>query len=971
VNVGPATAGLNKVNFIAGPAVDVLGTFKVSEGNRLTDGVAYHEASILFQDQFKNPRAGDKVTFELLNAAETAVAVGPDWARFTNADTGPFFIEATSDASGMAVVRIYSRTQTPDGKNGFPIRARLDTDYSTVEYLPFSPDTANPLHSTFDVTPAPPATKTADGVEYFSGAIVLRDLHDLPVPGATASVTICKVEGTQCNSTNAVTVTSPSGGTPNWVAGNPNGDVNIRFVSTTVGTYRVTARIGEDAIGPADPKYREITFTVGDPDETMSELTTSNGRVTNNGVATHWGEAVIKDAFGNVVPNTTVRFTVNGSAKIVGATGTQQTIDGVTDAEGKVRIHITDTAEEYIALTAGFVVGGQVTQITNSPATLRFGPGTVDPDNSDFTVTPSTPVTVSDGSDSSYFTATVTLRDADDAPVQGETLTFTFNGAGPSLIGGGITANTNVSGVAQVYIYSQVSGPFTVTAGLADVQIGTTKNIVFIPGPIHVGNTDFTVTDGLVLNDGVAQHSARVVAKDAFGNVIPNVPVHLTITTGETSIPGPVFGTSIAGGSPTFDANTDANGAVFSPIVSQEEGTFIVEAQVGSPLVSKGTRDVGFTPGPPSVANSSWTVTPIGPIAVGSTTADPSYIITFTVKSASDLLVGNAQVRLFGPGSPLPSNLVIQEPSTNGYWLTGDKTTGSGYGKVVLHVRSQLAGTFPVTAQILPPTWQNLTQEQAQRDLVFIGGSCTAGPDSASYFDVNKLQSLTGTGAGDGVTFTIWLKDKYGNGCTPDPSMPLTVTVPGDSGAVVTSVTPVGPEAPGVYNAIVKDLSSEITPVSVQLAGEYVNVSGQPTHLADTNPQPVRFYAIPGPGTVTQEDDELTNRPACDATPGDTIIVTWPDGTTSETVVDANGCWSVTIPPGTSGETTVVSEDEEGHVSDPIVIVVVPYAPTGGEMVYSILPWISGIVALAAVAFLLFALLIRRRRKAEAEAEST
>jgi hypothetical protein len=546
-------------------------------------------------------------------------------------------------------------------------------------------------------------------------------------------------------------------------------------------------------------------------------------------------------------------------------------------------------------------------------------------------------------------------------------LTFTFNGTGPSLIGGGTTAVTNASGMATVYVYSQVAGPFTVTAGLADLQIGDIKNIVFLPGPIHVGNTDFTVTDDLVLNDGVAQHSATVVVRDAFGNVIPNVPVHLTITTGEPSIPGPVFGTSIAGGSPTFDVNTDANGRAFSPIVSQEEGTFIVEAQVGSPLVSKGTRDVGFTPGPPSVANSSWTVTPVGPISVGSVTTGPSYIITVTVKSASNLVVGNAPVRLFGPGSPLPSNLVIQEPSTNGYWFTGDKTAGDGYGKVVLHVSSQLSGTFPVTAQILYPNWQNLTQEQEQRDLVFIGGTCTAGPGSASYFDVNKLQTLTGTGTGDGVTFTIWLKDQYGNGCTPDPSMPLTVTVPSGSGAVVTSVTPVGPEAPGVYNAIVKDLDSEITPVSVQLAGEYVNVSGQPTHLADTNPQPVRFYAIPGPGTVVQEDDDLTNRPMCDATPGDTIIVTWPDGTTSETVVDANGCWSVTIPSGTTGETTIVSEDGEGHLSDPVVIVVVPYAPTGGEMAYSILPWISGIVALASAAFLLIALIARRRRKAEAD----
>ncbi|MCL1839165.1 MAG: hypothetical protein FWG47_07670, partial [Propionibacteriaceae bacterium] len=111
-------------------------------------------------------------------------------------------------------------------------------------------------------------------------------------------------------------------------------------------------------------------------------------------------------------------------------------------------------------------------------------------------------------------------------------------------------------------------------------------------------------------------------------------------------------------------------------------------------------------------------------------------------------------------------------------------------------------------------------------------------------------------------------------------------------------------------------------------------------HVANANPQPIVFSRIAGPGDVWQDDNVITNRPkvpggpGCDAVPGTTIVITWPDGSTDEVIVGADGCWDVPIPPGTDGETKVVARDEDGHESDPEIIIVVPPLFFDGTEIY-------------------------------------
>ncbi|MEB6297221.1 Ig-like domain-containing protein, partial [Staphylococcus gallinarum] len=81
-----------------------------------------------------------------------------------------------------------------------------------------------------------------------------------------------------------------------------------------------------------------------------------------------------------------------------------------------------------------------------------------------------------------------------------------------------------------------------------------------------------------------------------------------------------------------------------------------------------------------------------------------------------------------------------------------------------------------------------------------------------------------------------------------------------------------------------------------------------------------------GADTVTGTGDE----------PGNTITVTFPDGTTGTGTVGEDGSWSVDVPEGTElnngDEVTAVETDEAGNVSDEgtatVVDTTAPEAPT-------------------------------------------
>jgi hypothetical protein len=167
-----------------------------------------------------------------------------------------------------------------------------------------------------------------------------------------------------------------------------------------------------------------------------------------------------------------------------------------------------------------------------------------------------------------------------------------------------------------------------------------------------------------------------------------------------------------------------------------------------------------------------------------------------------------------------------------------------------------------------------------------------------------------------------------------------TVTGTGEPGATVVvedNGTPIGDPAvvqpDGTWTVEIttplSDGDHELTATQTDPLGN-VSEESDPVHITvDTVP--------PAPPTAQQEDDVIDNYPTCDATPGDTITITWPAGTvppTSTIVVGADGCWSLPIPPGVTGPTTVTETDPAGNESGPTVVNVVPPFDFLGDEIY-------------------------------------
>ncbi|MDR1512607.1 MAG: Ig-like domain-containing protein, partial [Propionibacteriaceae bacterium] len=353
--------------------------------------------------------------------------------------------------------------------------------------------------------------------------------------------------------------------------------------------------------------------------------------------------------------------------------------------------------------------------------------------------------------------AEVQVRDAHNNPVgTGTAVTFTMTPpSGAPVVK---TETTNAQGVAVAQWAAVKAGDHTVTATVNAQAVGSGDGSTarFVPGAVDPARSTFQVTGDVVLNNGVNQHAATVIARDAHDNVIGSVPVELTISEGEASIPGPVLNPAIAGGSASKSLTTNSSGSASSAIVSEEEGTFTVEAKIGPSAVSLGTKTVDFAPGSPSVVSSSWWIAPANDqVEVSEHAPAESFTVTVEVRSGNGLPVGNAAVRLSGEnGDPLPGDLVIDEkPDSAGYWTTGDKTSNH-YGQAVLHVRSAVAADFEITAQILPDQWPDVPGTHTLRFK-------PSTPDQGeSTFTITPESETVGGHA----TATFTIKDAHGNG---------------------------------------------------------------------------------------------------------------------------------------------------------------------------------------------------------------
>jgi hypothetical protein len=146
---------------------------------------------------------------------------------------------------------------------------------------------------------------------------------------------------------------------------------------------------------------------------------------------------------------------------------------------------------------------------------------------------------------------------------------------------------------------------------------------------------------------------------------------------------------------------------------------------------------------------------------------------------------------------------------------------------------------------------------------------------------------------------------------TAEPGSEITVSWPDGS----TSTTTVDEDGNWTISTPPDMPSGDLTVTATDPDG---NTSGQTKLVLDTDPPEA-------PVIKDANGDQVAGT----AEPGSTIEVTWPDGSTSSTVVGEDGSWSVSTPDDMdSGTITVTATDPSGNTSDPVSSLLDTTGPT-------------------------------------------
>ncbi len=742
---------------------------------------------------------------------------------------------------------------------------------ATVTFTVGAPSAAD---SDWVITTASPQPAGAS----YSATVTVRDLGgDNPVPNIPVTF---------------VTPQNVSIVEPAPYLTDPSGQVTVNFRSTVAGTYNVSAALGGNTIGIENA----IVFTAATPDissdSTFISRTSPTTSVIADGTSEHQVTATVVDQYGNPVANQPVLFNLPPSVDVAG--GGSATVN--TNPGGQAILNVVSTvADVYTPITATATGFGDITtDASGNDVSLTFIAGAPVLANSSLVVTPAGPLVVGTGPANTY-TALITARDAFNNPVPRQQMILTSTPALRQSLPGGLT---DINGQLSIDLTSTVVGSFTVET---DIAINTTiqdfatpASVQYIAGPPDVsatGRSTLSSSNSEQIADGINPQTVTALLQDQYGNPIVGQDVTF-------DLPVPV---TVVGGASTTVA-TDPSGLATINVVSTLAGTFNVTAGVGSalpgtPIQNGSPTTVIFGSGPVDPASSLLTVTAglPSPLVVGTAAAN-TYDVDVLVEDAYDNPITGAPVNLKvvdGSGNPVQGQPVLSNSSPN--------TDPTGHARVT--VTSTLAGIFRIVAKA-------------------DGTEVASSPADVSWtYDAvsannSVLNVSTGYREADGVQFhtaTVTVKDQFGN-IVPDPTN-VVVTV----AAPATGSGPLTTDSSGTASADITVLTAGTFAVSA-------TIGGSPVYPGDVS---VTFGTKPNPPVVNPTNGTVFSGTA---TPGNTITIVLPSGGQFTTVVNGDGTWSATPPPGipfTNGERISVTQtNTEGISSSPLIVEIDLERPT-------------------------------------------
>ncbi|MDR0837274.1 MAG: Ig-like domain-containing protein [Propionibacteriaceae bacterium] len=687
-----------QVTFQAGAPdpIKTAATWQHSTGRVENNGTATHYGTLTVLDAFGNKVPNVTVTFELShdrNAHFTTTANSGD-----NIGQGPTNLR--SDANGVVTVYVASTSAEVTQINATLVTIGVGT--AAFQFGPGAPDVSK---STFVITPT--GTRTADGVEAFTGVVTVRDSSGIVVGGYPVSFSVpanVHVMETGPFMTDAIT-----------------GQVTVHFTSTVSNTYTVNALMASAPVPAADGTTidQTITFVAGPIDLNVSTYDVTTGKVYADGVATHTGTFVARDAQGNVISGVDVEFNIDeGAAAVPGpvlkfGSGTPSaTVTGSTNASGVAQISITSNEPGTFESTAK--VGGQPVRgfadLLHRNRAAQFTAGDADTLKSSRNIAPDTDAypnasVASDGVE--QFAITVTVASAKNILVDGAEVRIAGLDSAVTLVEGNATqttgaANSSTYGTFTWHATSTTSGSFTayvqVKVGTDWLTVGAPVKLNFAPGEGYPANSWLVepdpTTKAVADNNATLPVSAYVF--DINGNAVTTgtvtftIPANTTVgsVTGATTVP-----VAINNGVATINVKSTV-AATHQITASQSAGQImnIKRPTGGGVVASDGIARVTFTHGTADPATSLLSV----PTAAGDVTKLADGVDAHTAQ----VVVRDANTNLVLSGTVTFYYSYTDFAGAQHTGNSGERTIDPGTGIATWDFTSTVAKPWTITATI-------------------------------------------------------------------------------------------------------------------------------------------------------------------------------------------------------------------------------------------------------------------------------
>lgn len=476
---------------------------------------------------------------------------------------------------------------------------------------------------------------------------------------------------------------------------NNQGIAQTTVTSTQAFDVIVTARLSNESLDALP-----ITF-IANNQQGLISLTTNKTELIADNKEQAILTAVVKDKFGNKLPNVTVEWQSSAST-------TLDKQKSVTDNQGQTTNQIR-TKKAGVTEISATLSNKEKAQVTLTAI--------ADPNSANIVLTTVNNKTdaVADNNDTITLMAHVT--DAENNPLIKQSVFWnsTHNVLSENMV------KTDDNGDVQVVIKGTEAHPTTVTATLENNK-STTQDLNFIAGQVNASQSTFSIDPQSIVANGSSFATGTITLKDKFGNLVPKQEKFIALSGDNTTI--------------KFSALKEIDTGVYQTTINgRQEGISLISAQYANATNTFNlTQPLGFI-----ADKQNAIINAVNVIAPFDVTAN-----------GTDQVIIRAKI-VDKQGNPSMEGIAVG-------WLTSlgrlslpiSKTDKNGIAEITLS--STQAGTAQVTAML--DSQQSLDADH----LINFNTDVVSADKSQLSLIPNTIISETGRSQ-----ITLTLKDKYDN----------------------------------------------------------------------------------------------------------------------------------------------------------------------------------------------------------------